>query len=860
MKKKLLIISLVAIIGFIAYLLTFNMKPTSLIPVENIEFTKEGFVDSMELGNRNYLVAENQDYELYLNETNSYFKVVDKDSGVTWDSNPTIMDPWQLDSTKTITTSAINRQKSTLELSYYNEFGSIAKINNYRLSISHPDSVLYDSGYRTFSIKYIEDGFQILYNLGSIDIDYLHFPKYLKPEILESHPKRSTLEQIAYKKFDSDLGVYYIEDKEYIELSVLVREELYKIFYGPGTLEYTREQAIEENASYGYTEITDSIRFEIGVQIKLTDSGIKMSVIKDSIVESEDHKLATVSLYPHFGTAISKFRGVETEGYIVLPDGSGAVIEFNNGKYYQQPYSKRLYGDDLALLPYKMPETQQKISIPLYGMVKEDGGFAAIITEGDTLATINADVSGRVDSYNKVYPTFNFREHEAIILGTGFNQYAIDLWTEERANTDFSVEYIFLDQDQADYVNIAKAYREYLEDNYGFNAVDETDETVLTLEMLGAYENKSFLFGVPYYRSESLTTFDESQLILEAVKARELSNLNVIYKGMINGGLSSELADEFDVERVLGGKRDYQALLEYAETNSIDIYPSVKMITATDFDKLFDNYRYSSARIDGDLSRNFTYHLPSKLAYSESPGTLPFVDDYVINPLYFEEILSKFLRDYDDNLIAFEYLGSLIGGSYGDNLVYMQDALVIQREILAGIEEDVLLSSPLGFAFPYSDFITDLPLETTLYAILDYQIPLLQLVLSGKVDYTTVSLNLANERTVQYNFLKTIESGSNIKYTVSYDKSTELKDTKFNYYFSTEYTNWLDRIEEQVKELDELGVHNGYLVGHERVASNVFLVTYSHGLEILINYNLTPAVNVLGYNVPAMDYLVIGVE
>jgi hypothetical protein len=858
MKKKILILLSVIIIGLVLSQLLFNMKPSASPSIDIIEFTKTGFVDSMSLNNRNQLVAENDDYELYIDERTSYFKVVDKDSGMIWNSNPTIFDPWQFDPEKTITTSAIERQKATIELSYFNEEGSLAKINNYRLSIAHPDSVLYDSGFRTFSIKYIENGFQVLYEIGSIDIDYLHFPRYLKPEILDSHPQSATLKQIAYTRFDEEKNAYFIND--YKDLSVLVREKLYEIFYGPGSLEYTRERAIEENASYGYTEITDSIRFEVALEVKLTDLGMKMSVIQDSIVESPEAKLGSITLFPHFGTAISSFGGVETQGYIVVPDGSGAIIEFNNGKYFQQPYSKRLYGNDLGIMPYKMPENQEKIAIPLYGMVKENGGFAAIITEGDASASINADVSGRVDSYNKVYPSFNFREHESIILGSGFNQYALDLWTEERVHSDFTVEYRFLDQDQADYVHIAKVYQAYLEEQYGFDKEDTTQQTQLSLEMLGAYENKSFFLGVPYYRSESLTTFDQSQMILEILQARGIDNLNVIYKGMINGGMSSDLADEFNVENVLGGDKDYERLLEFASDHNITIYPNVRLMTASGFDKLFDNYRYASSRIDGDLSKNFNYHLPSKLAYSVSPGTLPFEDDYVINPLYYNTIMDDFLKDYEGNQIAFEYLGSLLGGSYDDKqTLYKQDSLRIQENLLSQLGENILLSSPLGYAMAYGDLITDLPMKTTLYAIFDYQIPLLQLILAGKVDYTTVSLNLANERSVQYNFLKTIETGSNLKYTVSYDKSTELKDTEFNYYFSTEYINWIDRIEEQVKALDEIGIHQGYLVGHERIEPNVFKVTYSHGLVVLINYNLI-AKQVLGYDIPAMDYLVIGGE
>jgi len=858
MKKKLLLTGLAFLVVFILYLTLFNMKPGSVYTTDKIDYTTEGFTDAMALSDMQYLVASNQDFELYLNETTSYFKVINKHTGVIWNSNPTIFDPWQLDVSKSMTKSAKNKQKATLELSYFNETGSLAKLNNYELSISHPDSVSYDSGLRTFSIKYVPNGFQVLYDIKDVDIDYLYFPKYLTPEILESHPQSSTLRQIAYTGYDEDLGVYVITGYE--SMSVLVRERLYSIFYGPGTLNYSREQAITENESYGYTEAFESVAFQVAIQITLNDNGIDMSVIQDSIVESDNAKLATISLFPHFGTAISQFGGVEKEGYIVLPDGSGAIMEFNNGKQYQKPYSKRLYGEDLGILSHKMQEVQQKISIPLYGMVKEDGAFAAIITKGDTMATINADVSERIDSYNKVYPMFNFRENEAITLGTGFNMYAIDLWTEDRVDTDFTVSYTFLDEAEADYVHIAGVYRKYLENQYEFNSVDTTTDSLVTVEFLGAFESKLFFLGVPYYSSESLTTFDESQIILEELNDRGVSHVNVRYKGMMNGGLSSTISNDYRIERVLGGKKDYRDLLAYALDNNITIYPTMRIMAANDFDKIFDSYRYSSNRIDGSLSMLYTYHLPSKLAYSESPGDLGFKDDYIINPLYLEELLGGFMKDYDGSTISFDYLGSLLGGSYGDTMLYKQDSLLIQQKMLSEMNQKMMLSNPLGFAIPYCDFIVDVPLETTLYAILDYQIPLLQLVLAGKVDYSTISLNVATERTVQYNFLKAIESGSNLKYTLSYDSSTELKETEFNYYISTQYTNWLDRIESQIKELDELGIHTGYLIDHERIANNLFKVTFSQGLEIIINYNLIPVTDVLGYDIPALDYVIVEVD
>ncbi len=849
--KKIIILSILGIV-ILGYIFLFNLKAAELPENQVASFEKTGFIDAETLSDTERLVAENAQFALYLDETTSYFHVLDKRSGMIWRSNPVDRDPWETTPGKTITVTAIEKQKSTLEITYFDKAGASTTINNYKLAISHPASVLNDAGARTYDIKYLTNGFQVLYRIEDLEIDYLFFPKYLPKEVMETLEDRNILESIAYKGFDEETGLYEIT--AYESMSRLVKNRLYEIFYEK--LGYTRERAIEENALYGYFEFYEKVSFEIAVEVLLTDEGIKTTILSDSIVEPENVKIANIILYPLFGTAVSEIADVETEGYIVLPDGNGAIIDFNNGKSYQNPYRKQLYGQDLSLLPYKMEEEQQKINIPLYGMVKEEGGYAAIITEGDAMANIHADVSGRIDSYNKVFTSFNMRETERVMLGSGFNQYGVNLWTKKIVNTDFSVNYHFLTGAENSYVGIANAYRSYLLDQ-GLVDKDQTDETILNLSFIGAYDKKEFILGIPYYTTRSMTTFKQAETIIREMIDRDLTALSVNYLGLMNGGLSSDIHTKADIESILGGKRGYNRLENTLDDLGIPLYANIDLSTASDYNKLFDRYRYTASRIDGSLSLAFTYHYPSRLPYSETQYQHS-ADDFVINPIYYQAIYERFSKDYDGNYLSLGYMGSVLSGHYTkSDVIYRQDALRIQAMVLSQMSETIMLENPLGFAIPYADVITDLPTEATLYSIIDDQIPLLQLVLSGLIDYSTQSINVNNSRSADYNFLKVLETGSNLKYTLSYDDSRELLTTEYNYYMSTEYSNWIDLIEEQVNTMNLLGIHEGYLVNHERVRLNVYEVTYSNGLTLLINYNLSPVV-VGTQTIDALDYIVVG--
>ena len=135
MTRNKIIISALLLSFVLIYLFAFNMKPQSVPEASVMEFTKDGFVDSQDLNNTNKLVSTIGDLELYLDETTSFFKVVNTNTGTVWESNPSVRDPWETDFSHSITNSALDKQKSTLEISYFNSAGSLATINNYKYSI-----------------------------------------------------------------------------------------------------------------------------------------------------------------------------------------------------------------------------------------------------------------------------------------------------------------------------------------------------------------------------------------------------------------------------------------------------------------------------------------------------------------------------------------------------------------------------------------------------------------------------------------------------------------------------------------------------------------------------------------------------
>ena len=115
----------------------------------------------------------------------------------------------------------------------------------------------------------------------------------------------------------------------------------------------------------------------------------------------ESYPIYNIAVLPYFGAA-----GLDDTGFMVVPEGGGAIIDFNNGKVTQNYYYANLYGWDMAQ-ERKAVVHDTDVYFNTFGMSKNEDSFICILEDGVSYGAIQADISGKTNSYNSVYAVYN---------------------------------------------------------------------------------------------------------------------------------------------------------------------------------------------------------------------------------------------------------------------------------------------------------------------------------------------------------------------------------------------------------------------------------------------------------------------
>ncbi len=564
--------------------------------------------------------------------------------------------------------------------------------------------------------------------------------------------------------------------------------------------------------------------FSMVISVRLTEDGLTVAVPGNSIKEGDSFFAGSIWLYPMLG---STYLG-EKEGYMVIPEGVGATIDLsdNNGKY-RNPYSKRIYGDNVGTdaaktNSYGTPTAteEEEITLPVFGMVYEDSayGFLGIVTEGEYNARIVAYPNGVTTPYNFVTSQFMVRDiytkQTAKVTGVPTFETKGDI-------RDLGIKYIFTEGDDADYIGLATAYRNYLlKEN---KLIKGEDAFKIKLDVLGSDSAKWFVFDtvVP------MTTVEDLRKITEDLVESGIKDLEIVYSGFEDGGITASYGDVPGFEGKLGSKKEIAELKEALNKDGI------RLLLKKDFLLANPGRLYNTTK---DIVKGIGQVIVEIPTYQKLYEKL-----YYLTPVKTEELIEEFSKKYlkVSSDVAIAGISDTLFSYYSAGATYERGEVAdAYHDMLSNREFDVTaFESPAAYLFDCVDEYFEMSMTTSNYNFIKEEIPFVPTVIKGLIPYYGTAVNFeANE--TDY-FLKLIEYGAYPSFLVTEESPMKLRNTNSSYIYTSEYEALKPKI---LKYEAEIGgvlkkVEGAAIVEHEVVYDGVKRILYDNGIEIYVNYS-----------------------
>lgn len=595
---------------------------------------------------------------------------------------------------------------------------------------------------------------------------------------------------------------------------------------------------LEEMEAVGFTQI--GIGFDM--QVELTDSGIEVSVPYDSITEEYDNiLLSSIIMFPGLGATEMD----SIPGYMVIPDGSGALIRYedNQGKF-NAPFEEYFFGKNYGLSDVSTSNANYKLTMPMFGAVHgvNQNAFIGIVEEGMFNARLLAYPNGANNlNYNLIFPKFDFKQvyrQSFSSDGSGGAKKYLNTST-----SDIRVKYDFLKNADANYVGIAGDYRQYLLNLGELTRQNQTGDISMFLNYLMSDNENSFLGNSLVEMSTVEQVKEMYDFFIDSGVLKQTAGL----MGWNDGGFSGETPAKVNFENRLGSNKSYRSLIDYiSETNRV---------------LLLNDYVFASEDTNGISYRFDVAKGSNRFKMTFQCDTCVHNDTYVLYP---ETTRDLALSSYDDYVknnveVLFMDMASVLFSYYASGNYNREDSYQYYLEVFQQYQGIGNYMYPFSYAFPYTNAFFEMPLYNSQMKYYDDVVPLMQIVLKGSIDMYSSYLNynsLGRET-----LLNLIDFGMNPAYVLSYEPSSLLKETDLGRYYTTQYDLWKDTIVSEYNYVnDALKYVNGELITARVVLDyGIVRVSYSNGVDIYINYTSKDYATGL-ISIPAFDYVLGGVS
>lgn len=799
------------------------------------------------------MTLENGELKLEMDPETTRFTVTDKRSGVVWHSSPPGADADAL-----ALPVEKHRLKSALTLTYSMSTGMQTMLTSDEYSVEN----------KVYEVVKEDNAIRVNYSLGRISRTYIIPPaiteermnsftanmvKKQSREVLDYYEKKSLAklkskdnpEELVAKYPDlADNTVYILRDN--IRDNLRIKMEGY--FAAAG---YTHEDYEYDLSRCNLEADNKAAVFNVSLVYSLDGSDLVVTVPLADVQYTAGYPIVSLAILPGFGAG-----GLEDEGYLLVPDGMGAVIRFNNGKTDQNAYYSNVYGWDWASLRTQVT-SETNSAYPAFGIARNGASFLCVMEEGAAWGSVAADISERYTSYNTAYASYTLIHGDPYDVSDRSNN-ANYLFEQQLPEGNLVQRYRFLNTDTI--AGMADSFREWLMARMPAHPAAVQQDAPVNVELLGAIDKVQQRFGIPTTLPVAMTTYQEAADLLNQLTGDGLNNFSVRYTGWMNGGVNQKMLNKVSLLRELGSESELKAAAELAKKNGVTLY----------LDGLTSFARHSGL-LDGfiavrDAARLTTQETVELHEYS-TIWYGPEQDEayFLLRPELMRKhagVLSDAVDKYGAAGVTYRDVGSLLSADYNrKDFVSRVQSLALQQQILADAAargQKVMTRKGCDYTLGLSDLMIDMDFDGGNYGIVDYYAPFYPLAIHGLANYTGVSLNLADDWETL--LLQSAEAGAGLSFTLTAESTQRLQSTVYSSYYGADSSLIYDRMKAVwLRYTNDMAGLNGLRIVNCGRTDHLAVTEYEDGTAVYINYGYDKAMQ-NGVTVPARDYMVVRKE
>lgn len=567
------------------------------------------------------------------------------------------------------------------------------------------------------------------------------------------------------------------------------------------------------NIDYLFEE--QGIGFNLNIWID--GSNLLINIPATTIKETDKYRLMTLDVLPTFFSAKNG-----SDGYIVFPEGSGALYDFKSSPSTVSPLTRDVYTDRTFDMDKSFGDSsslEKGVMLPAYGIKKGTGALVAYILEGDENSALTLAPSGFLYEINRIYPTFIYRK---IYTYKGPSGTEITESDKEIRIGNATVSIGFLSGESADYSGMSAWVRQLMIKE---KRITERIETKFKMKLdiiMGAVEET-----VLYSKYVSVTDFKQAKQMISELTGKNMNGLLVDMLGWGTNGYGYNPTNS-SIARKAGGTDELRDLSSSIKNSGGSLVASANIVFAQNGQKGFSRLKdivFNGALVPVTNDKNDTFLLN------------PYIQSRTRN-----EAMIKLFTTAGVSGISYDGIGNFIFDDYAlKQNMFKTDTIAVQKQILKNSRDGLgqaIAEKGNAYILSTATFIKDVPEGTSTYNIFDREIPFYQMVVHGLMGYSSqIAGNLSSD--IEKTCLRWLEYGAVPYFVMSWQGSDKLINTQANGVFTSDIKQWENRVFDIYNKFLPIfeKTYDQQIILHKEINTQVFKTVYANGFTVIVNYN-----------------------